>query len=52
MVRNFGYVLAAYAIIWGLLAVYLGRMTIRFARLKKEYSHLKKYQPDTGIQEG
>lgn len=51
MLKNFGYVLAAYAIIWGLLAFYLGRMTIRFARLKKEYSHLKEYQPGLGNQE-
>lgn len=47
MIKNFGYVLAAYAIIWGLLSLYLGRMTIRFAQLKKEYLHMKKYQPGT-----
>ena len=52
MIKNFGYVLAAYTIIWGLLALYLGRLTIRFARLKQEYVHMKKYQPDTERQEG
>ena len=41
--KNFGFVLAAYTIIWGLLALYLGRMTLQFARLKKEFNHLRDY---------
>ncbi len=43
---NFGFVLAAYTIIWGLLAVYLGRTTLQFHRLKQEYNHLKQFQPE------
>jgi len=42
--KNFGFVLAAYSIIWGLLAVYLGRMTIKFSQVKKEYNHLKSFE--------
>ncbi len=44
--KNFGFVLAAYSIIWGLLAVYLGRLTVRFSQLKKEYQHLKHAHPE------
>lgn len=44
--ENFGFVLAAYGIIWGLLAVYLGRTTLRFQRFKEEYYHLKEHLPD------
>ncbi len=43
--KNFEFVLAAYSIIWGLLAVYLGRLTVRFSQLKKEYQHLKHPHP-------
>ena len=46
--KNFGFVLAAYGIIWGLLAVYLGRMTVKFSQLKKEYYHLKSYTEKSG----
>ncbi len=45
--KNFGYILAAYTIIWGLLALYLGRLTVKFSQLKKEYNHLKSYQDET-----
>ncbi len=41
--KNFGFALAAYTIIWGLLAFYLAKLTIQFARFKKEYLHLKRY---------
>ncbi|MCF7804812.1 MAG: hypothetical protein K9N46_04305 [Candidatus Marinimicrobia bacterium] len=41
--KNFGFVLAAYTIIWGLLALYLGRLTVRFSQLRKEYRHIKEY---------
>ena len=41
--KNFGFVLVAYGIIWALLMLYLSRMTIRFSYLKKEYEHLKEY---------
>ena len=41
--KNFGFALAAYTIIWGLLALYLGRLTVKFSQLKKEYLHLKDY---------
>jgi len=44
--KNFGFVLAAYTIIWGVLALYLGRMTLQFNKLKKEYFHLKEYGQD------
>lgn len=47
--KNFGYVLAAYGIIWGLLAFYLSRMTLKFSQLKKEYNHLKSYQDDSTL---
>ena len=44
--KNFGFVFAAYSIIWGLLAIYLGRITIRFTQLKKEYNHLREHLTD------
>ncbi|MBS1271769.1 MAG: hypothetical protein MAGBODY4_00901 [Candidatus Marinimicrobia bacterium] len=45
--KNFGFVLAAYSIIWGLLALYLGSITVKMSRLRKEYTHLKEYLTDT-----
>jgi len=44
--NNFGFVLAAYTIIWGLLAIYLGSITVKVSRLRKEYNHLKEYLAD------
>jgi len=43
--ENFGFVFAAYTIIWGLLALFIGRLTVRFIQLKKEYFHLKENLP-------